>query len=388
MSQPYSPSGFYKTPVSKALLILGSVISGSLVLLGPKYQNYFVYSNDYLLAGSELWRLVTCKLAFLEIHSLLLGASLFYHFRVLERRYGSAKFVSFLVANGLFCIGAEVAAIFALEALEYRVLPHTLCGPQSIVLSMFVPFFMDIPNVSSQSHFLADVVAGKWVSYILGIYLTTLTHTTPLAIAYGITAGILYRLNFLYVKTWVTIPETLSSLCHGAFGWLLSSRPPNEGAVPMGATLEIQRQQRTELMEQRMLLAQAQRFRSIQRQNAIRRPIRQTFPLRRQEGSSGPRQQNSVRNGEPNGGINFPPANGSTPPVTSPPSPSPPPPPPPVSQDASDQPSTSRAHGGSDTEEDKIEQLVDMGFNRGAVMQALTMSNNDVTMATSVLLQE
>lgn len=109
--------------------------------------------------------------------------------------------------------------------------------------------------------------------------LTTLTHTTPLAIAYGITAGILYRLNFFYVKTWVTIPGTVSSLCHRAFGWLLSSRPPSEGAVPMGATLEIQRQQRTELMEQRMLLAQAQRFRSIQRQNAIRRPIRQVRQL-------------------------------------------------------------------------------------------------------------
>ncbi|XP_041483090.1 ubiquitin-associated domain-containing protein 2-like [Lytechinus variegatus] len=384
MSQPYSSSGFYMTPVSKALLILGSVVSCCLVLLGPKYQNYFVYSNDYLLAGREPWRLLTCKLAFLEIHSLLLGASLIYHFRVLERRYGSAKFISFLLANSLFSVGVEAATIFALEALEYRVLPQTLCGPQSIVLSMFVPFFMDIPNVSTQTHFLADVVAGKWISYILGVYLTTLTHTTPVAIAYGIMAGILYRLNFLYIKNWVMIPKVMASFSQGLFGWLLSSRPPSEGALPMGATLEIQRQQRMELLEQRMLLAQAQRFRSIHRQNAIRRPIRQTFPLRRNESSSSPHQQNSMRNGEHNGGVNFPPPNGSTPPSTNPPSPSPVP--------ISDQPSTSRSDDsslhGSHAEEDKIQQLVDMGFNRGAVMQALSMSNNDVTMATTVLLQE
>ena len=95
------------------------------------------------------------------------------------------------------------------------------------------------------------------------------------------TAGILYRLNFLYIKSWTRIPSSVSSFCHQALGWLLYSRPPSEGALPMGATLEIQRQQRTEYMEQRMLLAQAQRFRTVQRQNAFRRPVRQVCSLSR-----------------------------------------------------------------------------------------------------------
>lgn len=389
MSLPYSITGFYKAPVSKALIVLGSALSTSLLFLGPRRQNYFVYSNDFLFGGQELWRLITCKLAFHEVHSLLLGVSLVYHFRILERRYGSAKFTSYLLANTLLCIGVEVAAVFILEALEYKVLPHTLCGPQSVLFSLFVPFFLDIPNVSTQNNFMAEVMAGKWFSYVLGIYLTTLTHTTPLAIAYGIIAGILYRTNLLYIKSWMRVPKILSSLCHKTLGWLLSSRPPREGAVPMGATLEIQRQQRMELLEQRMLMAQAQRFRAVQRQNAIRRPIRQTFPLRRPEGGGhSPHRQTNMGARVPNGGATSPPANGSTLPApdsTSPPAPQP------SSQDLLDMPSTSRGTGGDESSsvlEDRIQQLVDMGFNRGAVMQALRMSNNDVNTATTVLLQE
>ncbi len=38
--------------------------------------------------------------------------------------------------------------------------------------------------------------------------------------------------------------------------------------------------------------------------------------------------------------------------------------------------------------EDNINQLVEMGFNRDSVMNALTMTNNDLALATNVLLQE
>ncbi len=36
----------------------------------------------------------------------------------------------------------------------------------------------------------------------------------------------------------------------------------------------------------------------------------------------------------------------------------------------------------------QIQQLVDMGFNRGAVTQALRATDNDIAMATNLLLQE
>ncbi|XP_072180253.1 ubiquitin-associated domain-containing protein 2-like [Diadema setosum] len=389
MSQPYTSTGFYMAPVSKAVLILTSALSSSLILLGPRYQNLFVYSTDYLLSGQELWRLTSCKLSFHELHSLLLGASLLYHFRILERRYGSSKFSSFLLANLLLCIGIEVAAVFVSHHMEYTWLPHTLSGPQSLVFALFVPYFMDIPNIATQNNLVAEAVAGKWFSYVLGIYLTTLTRTSPMAVAYGILAGTLCRANFLFVRSWARFPSFMSLVCRRTLGWLLSSRPPSEGTVPMGATLEIQRQQRVEYLEQRMLLAQAQRYRHLQRQNAFRRPVRQTFPrMRPMAEGAVPRVLDGVptrtQDGETTSspGIN---SMSSYLPEASSTSSQPPP------QDSSDTPSTSNDNVGeaqTSVPEDRIKQLVDMGFNRAAVMQALQLSNNDVSMATSVLLQE
>ncbi|XP_071491662.1 ubiquitin-associated domain-containing protein 2-like isoform X2 [Diadema antillarum] len=359
MSQPYTSSGFYMAPVSKALIILTSALSSSLILLGLRYQNLFVYSTDYLLSGQELWRLASCKLSFHELHSLLLGASLLYHFRILERRYGSLKFSSFILANLLLCIGIEVAAVFVSHHMEYTWLPRTLSGPQSLVFALFVPYFMDIPNIATQNNLVAEAVAGKWFSYVLGIY------------------------------SWARFPSFMSSVCRRTLGWLLSSRPPSEGTVPMGATLEIQRQQRVEYLEQRMLLAQAQRYRHLQRQNAFRRPVRQTFPrMRPMAEGAVPRVLDGVPTRTQDGETTSSPGTNSMStylPEVSSTSPQPPP------QDSSDTPSTSNDNVGeaqTSVPEDRIKQLVDMGFNRAAVMQALQLSNNDVSMATSVLLQE
>ena len=46
-------------------------------------------------------------------------------------------------------------------------------------------------------------------------------------------------------------------ICDVAFGWLLKSSPPQENQVPSGATLEIQRQQQVEILEQQMLFNRA-----------------------------------------------------------------------------------------------------------------------------------
>lgn len=42
----------------------------------------------------------------------------------------------------------------------------------------------------------------------------------------------------------------------------------------------------------------------------------------------------------------------------------------------------------AEASEDQVQQMVDMGFNQEQVRHALQMSNNDVSMATNVLLQQ
>ena len=71
----------------------------------------------------------------------------------------------------------------------------------------------------------------------------------------------MYRWNFLRVQQWLVIPSWIARLSEVTLGRLLASSSPTEG--PMGATLDIQRQEQMEQLEQQMLL---QRSRDARRQ--------------------------------------------------------------------------------------------------------------------------
>lgn len=71
-------------------------------------------------------------------------------------------------------------------------------------------------------------------------------------------AGLLYRENFLFVRDLVVVPSWLGYLASRLLGWLVRSPPPTDTSVPMGATLEIQRQQQMEALEQQLIWAQLQ----------------------------------------------------------------------------------------------------------------------------------
>lgn len=97
-----------KAPVSKALM--GSVFLACTALNTPA----LAYLRPYLLcrlpeAFAEPWRLVTSRFTFLDTKDLVCGAVLVYYFRIFERRFGSHKFSSYLLATGLLATLFEVA---------------------------------------------------------------------------------------------------------------------------------------------------------------------------------------------------------------------------------------------------------------------------------------
>lgn len=68
-------------------------------------------------------------------------------------------------------------------------------------------------------------------------------------------AGLFYRWGFLGIPHWLVVPKVIARACDATLGRLLRSQPPAQG--PIGATLEIQRQQQMEQLEQQMLMARA-----------------------------------------------------------------------------------------------------------------------------------
>lgn len=77
-------------------------------------------------------------------------------------------------------------------------------------------------------------------------------------------AGLMYRYNILYLRRWFLVPRWMAKLSSMSVGWLLRSGTPQEGAI--GATLEIQRAQQLEMLEQQVLLSRA---RDVRRQVSI-----------------------------------------------------------------------------------------------------------------------
>ncbi|XP_033640620.1 ubiquitin-associated domain-containing protein 2-like isoform X1 [Asterias rubens] len=373
MWSQYSNFGFYKTPVSKGFLSCVGCLSVLLFILGPSYQQFFAYTTESLMEKLEIWRLVTSKMVFLDTRNLLLGLLLMYNFRVFEKRYGSTKFASYLLANGVLTTCLEVAALFAVQNYQQGSIPiHWTPGPTGVVVSMFVPFFFDLPYLTVQN-IASHVLSGKWFVYIVGLQILAQSTQSILVVGCGLLSGLLYRSNFLRLQSWLRIPNPLSRLAATVLGPILRSKPPGDVTLPMGATLELQRQQRMDLIEQQMMFAQARQYRQQARQRgeAFRQRPTISAPLAARSSGSLASMFRQRRNPASN--------TGDTPdtlPGTAPSN----------GQASPNQPSTSRDT--NSIPEEHVQQLTDMGFNRGAVVQALLATHNNVSMATNLLLQD
>ncbi|XP_038949469.1 ubiquitin-associated domain-containing protein 2 isoform X4 [Rattus norvegicus] len=159
----------------------------------------------------------------------------------------------------------------------------------------------------------------------------------------GLISGMCYDRRVLQVHQVLCIPSRLAQF----FSWALepifsSSEPTSEARVGMGATVDIQRQQRMEQLDRQLMLSQfAQVRRQRQQQggminwNRLFPPLRQRRNINYQEG---PRSEQRA--------------------------------PPPL-----------------EVSEEQVARLMEMGFSRGDALEALRASNNDLNVATNFLLQ-
>lgn len=359
-------SGFYKAPVSKALILLCGSTSALQLLLKKEHRDVFTYNISHILQQSQLWRLLTSHLLVFEFHTLVLVLLLVYSFRIFERRYGSRKFASHLLATSILSSSLNVSALCLLHWLGYEI-PKVHSGILGTVAGLFVPMFMEIPNISLDIRPgnvpLMQLLTSKMLVYLIGAQLAASSACAPVQFLTGILAGILYRANFLGVKSYIVVPKLLATWTNKLLSFVFESRPPRTDPYPMGATLDIQRQIRADYVEQRWLLLQARQNRQARigqrRQfapfNFFQR--QQQRPLPPTPFQFTPRAEvNGNQFGGTNHNPNAPSTSGLPPPVV--------------------------------VSEERVQQLVDMGFNSSDVRSALQASNNDISLATNILLRE
>uniref|UniRef100_A0A3Q3W2W0 UBA domain-containing protein n=1 Tax=Mola mola TaxID=94237 RepID=A0A3Q3W2W0_MOLML len=318
----------YKAPLCKGLLL---VLNGLTVmsLLLPQYQELFMYNLQAATHQHQLWRFLCGRLVCLDVKDAFCSSLLIYNFRIFERRFGTRKFASFLL--GTWCLSALMdfllAQVFQL-LFEYEVeeLPAGLLAP---VFSLFVPFYLLIPRMPITQILGHLYITNKSLVYIVGLQLLTSSPFMWLLALSGLISGGLYHSNILWLQKLLFVPISVSRIGRHILEPLFSSsEPSSETPLGMGATLDIQRQQRMDMLDQQLLLAQYNEAR-----RSTRRQPQWTglFPSLRHRG-----QNRSPMQPQPQA---------------------------------------------------QVARLVEMGFSRIDALEALRASNNDINMATNFLLQ-
>ncbi|XP_028983351.1 ubiquitin-associated domain-containing protein 2 [Betta splendens] len=344
--------GLYKAPLSKGLLLVLNGMTLMLTLL-PQYQGLFVYNLHTITQHHQLWRLLCGRLVCLDVKDCFCSSLLIYNFRIFERRFGTRKFASFLL--GTWCLSALIDFLLAqsfqfLFDYEVEELPAGLLAP---VFSLFVPFYLSIPRMPVTQVLGHIHITNKTLVYIVGLQLLTSSPFMWLLSFSGLISGGLYHSNALRLQKLLFVPMWVSRVGRYILEPLFSSsQPTSETPVGMGATLDIQRQQRMDLLDQQLLLAQyndARRNARHQPQAGLLQWTR-LFPSLRHRGQNRPQMQ--------------PRPQGQTHPHTQ-----------------------SPLLDNSPVAEEQVALLVEMGFSRIDALEALRASNNDINMATNFLLQ-
>jgi len=353
----FSTTGFYKAPVCKGLLCSMFLTCTAInVPLLAYVRKYLICRLDDVITHHQLWRLLTCRAAFFDTKDLVCGALLIYYFRVFERRMGSHKFGSFLFGSCVISAVLEFLATWGLHTLNYSVSRNGIIppGPYGLIFPLFVLYFFDIPGLT-QTHIVGIPVTGKSLTYLLGIQICSTSLSTLLSAACGIASGLVYRSNVCGVQQWLCIPAVLSRVMSRGLSWLLSSSPPTSDDLPMGATLEIQRQQQVEALEQRLMLNHAREMRG--------RP-----PIPEQNNFFGGLLNRRVPPVDGNVADNFAAAAAAA---------------------TVQENNTNHADEFPvAAQEEQIVFLTDMGFQRELVVNALRSTGNNIEAATNILLQQ
>eukprot|EP00898_Chlorokybus_atmophyticus_P000786 jgi/Chlat1/1708/Chrsp127S01937 len=318
------PAGFYHAPVIKTVVLATTALS---LFAGiTRNAQSFNLSRLAVLRRREWWRVLTSGFVFSSPGEIIFGLYLLYYFRIFERQVGSSKFGAYTVITLALSSLLQVASLVIQS--DSRPLAS---GPYGLIFASFVPFLFDIPHAARFSVFGLRL-SDKVFIYVAGLQmLLSQGRASIVSGLCGLLAGLTHRSNILGLRHF-EFPSFVNNLVASILRPIIASSPPTVTAT-----------------------------RRVAEQNGARRPPRvRTIGMQAGQGftdqlvgGSGPELWG---NPPGQGSRRATPMNPSAPPAQAVPS------------------------------EENIEALVAMGFDREVARRALVNGNNDITVATHLLL--
>ncbi|CUM45075.1 unnamed protein product [Debaryomyces fabryi] len=166
MAQLTPIRGFSNTPVSKTICIVSTLVALGLSIFQMKH--YVRLSIDpYILEYSQYWRVITYEMSVINESDYMLCVLLWFHYKNLERFYGSRKYASLIVVfalyNSLVCfivmslgqLGVNLAVYLISSianggkgdiAYNTTVFNQVALGPLGILSSLYICYGANIPT--------------------------------------------------------------------------------------------------------------------------------------------------------------------------------------------------------------------------------------------------
>ncbi|RCK57302.1 hypothetical protein Cantr_06490 [Candida viswanathii] len=166
MAQLTPIRGFTNTPTTKTICVLSTIIPLTLSILSLKYVVKFAI-DPYIIEYNQFWRILVYQLSVINESDYLITVLLWFQYKVLERYYGSRKYLSvitlFYLYNAIACLfimslgqlviyyGIFIVKVFMLgfspEDIHYELtfLNEITPGPLGIISSLYICYGRNIP---------------------------------------------------------------------------------------------------------------------------------------------------------------------------------------------------------------------------------------------------
>ncbi|KAI8879401.1 hypothetical protein K501DRAFT_226749 [Backusella circina FSU 941] len=190
------PSGFRNAPVTKCLV---PVIGGcSALAIAFHFKPHMALPQ--LVGQHQFWRLFTNHWAFSNISSTVMGTWLIYRMKIVERRYGSAKY------SALLCISFVASTLLQTGVLACGSsfgLKSILGGPYAMLFAVLYQFQNIVPP-SYQAQMLGVTITDKTYVSLAAIHLlfSSMSASSIVPCICGWVIGAAYASNVSNIKKW------------------------------------------------------------------------------------------------------------------------------------------------------------------------------------------
>ncbi|KAI8076884.1 uncharacterized protein BX664DRAFT_344168 [Halteromyces radiatus] len=192
------PAGFYNAPVTKLLVVSIGVLSilGSILKLKPYYQ---LQLFPHITIHHQFWRLITCQIPFTSSGDVFFGTMIIYSMRIIERQFGTSKYVAFVFVTICLATLLEIGALVTGIKLGFRYVPG---GPYALLFAMLYQYHRMVPGLY-RFRIFNITFNNKIFLYMLcfQIFISQGVNTIVPCVC-GLLAGAFYRSDVGGIKQW------------------------------------------------------------------------------------------------------------------------------------------------------------------------------------------